>query len=119
MRLTVACSFAAMAVTLADCSSSRGPAPPPAIPLSVGHGSGSQYGNYAAQEDGEMTGPSGEHCVVFNWDRPLTKDFAVRVRSASCESKEHPGRMTSSEISRTVIPMGESNLKDERDEAAH
>jgi hypothetical protein len=85
--------------------------------MSVGNGVGSQYGNYAAQMDGEMRGPSGERCVIFNWDRPLTKDFVIRLRSASCESKERPGWMVCTEISRTIIPMSESNLKDEQDEA--
>jgi hypothetical protein len=85
--------------------------------MSVGNGVGSQYGNYAAQMDGEMRGPSGERCVIFNWDRPLTKGFAIRLRSASCESKERPGWMVCTEISRTVIPISESNLKDEQDQA--
>jgi hypothetical protein len=85
--------------------------------MSVGNGVGSQYGNYAAQMDGEMRGPSGERCVIFNWDRPLTKDLAIRLRSASCESKERPGWMVCTEISRTVIPISGSNLKDEQDGA--
>jgi hypothetical protein len=60
---------------------------------------------------------SGERCIIFNWDRPLTKDLALRLRSASCESRERPGWMISTEISRTVVPISESNLKDEQDEA--
>jgi len=85
----------------------------PDLPLAVNHGAGSQYGNYPAQMDGEMRGPNGERCVIFNWDRPLTKDLAIRLRSASCESRERPGWMTCMEISRTVIPLSESNLADE------
>jgi hypothetical protein len=85
--------------------------------MSVGNGLGSQYGNYAARMDGEMRGPSGERCVIFNWDRPLTKDLAIRLRSASCESRERPGWMVSREISRTVMPISESYLKDEQGEA--
>ena len=87
------------------------------LPLTVGGGSGSEHGNYAAQMDGEMKGPSGERCVLFNWDRPLTKDLAIRLRSASCESKDHPGRMTAMEISRTVIPISQSNLAQEQDDS--
>lgn len=85
--------------------------------MSVGNGAGSQYGNYAAQLEGEMRGPSGERCVVFNWDRPLTKDLALRLRSASCESAERPGWMVSREISRTIIPIAQSNLRGEQGEA--
>jgi len=113
MRLVVACCAVSIALALSGCSST----PAANLPLSVGNGVGSQYGNYAAQMDGEMRGPSGERCVIFNWDRPLTKDLAIRLRSASCESKERPGWMVGTEISRTVIPMSESNLKDEQDEA--
>ena len=110
-----------MGLALAGCASTA-TAPTPeatpaaAPPLSIGNGIGSQYGNYAAQRDGETRGPAGERCVVFNWDRPLTKDLAVRLRSASCRIAEHPGWMSAHEISRTIIPMAESNLKDEQDE---
>jgi hypothetical protein len=112
MRLVVACCSVPIALALSGCAST-----PAKLPLNVGNGVGSQYGNYAAQMDGEMRGPSGERCVIFNWDRPLTKDLAIRLRSASCESKDDPGRMVSTEISRMVIPTSESNLKDEQDEA--
>jgi hypothetical protein len=114
MRLLVACCILS---TLAACSSGEQPAPTATLPPSVGNGTGSQYGNYAARADGEMRGPSGERCVIFNWDRPLSKGLAVRLRSASCDSLERPGWMVSREISRTVIPISESNLKDAQDEA--
>ena len=113
MRLVVACCSVSIALALSGCSST----PTANLPMSVGNGLGSQYGNHAAQMDGEMRGPSGERCVIFNWDRPLTKGLAIRLRSASCESKERPGWMVCTEISRTVIPISESNLKDEQDEA--
>jgi hypothetical protein len=112
MRLAIACCSAS--IVLASCASSP---PAPDIPMSVGNGAGSQYGNYAAQLEGEMRGPSGERCVVFNWDRPLTKDLALRLRSASCESAERPGWMVSREISRTIIPIAQSNLRGEQGEA--
>jgi hypothetical protein len=102
---------------LSACSSSKPPPPPsiqsaPAIdlPLAINNGVGSQYGNYAAQVEREMLGERGERCVVFNWDRPLTAELAIRLKSASCESKEHPEMMVSHEISRMVIPISESNL---------
>ncbi|HVJ36085.1 MAG TPA: hypothetical protein VND94_23470 [Terriglobia bacterium] len=88
--------------------------PPATLPPSVGNGTGSQYGNYAAQAAGEMRGPAGERCVVFNWDRPLTQGFVLRLRSASCESAERPGWMIARELSRSVIPMSQSYLNDAR-----
>jgi hypothetical protein len=113
MKLWIACCSVLIELALSGCSSSPVADPP----LSVGNGVGSQYGNYSAQMDGETVGSSGERCVIFNWDRPLTKGLAIRLRSASCESKERPGWMVCTEISRTVIPISESNLKDEQDEA--
>jgi hypothetical protein len=100
-------------VALSGCSSKPVADPP----LNVDNGLGSQYGNYSAQMDGETVGSSGERCVLFNWDRPLTNGLVIRLRSASCESKERPGWMVCSEISRTVIPISASNLKDEQDDA--
>ena len=88
-------------------------APVSELPPSVANGVGSQYGNYAAQMEGETRGNAGERCVLFNWDRPLTKDLALRLKSASCEPREGPGLMVCTEISRTVMPVGESNLRDE------
>ena len=99
---------------LAACSTPKPLLPPanPPLPLAVNNGHGSQYGNYAAKEDGEMRLPTGERCVIFNWDRPLTPNLAIRLRSASCESKERPGFMTCIELSREVIPLSESNVTD-------
>ena len=85
----------------------------PNLPLGVENGAGSQFGNYGAQIDGEMQGPSGERCIVFNWDRPFNQDYAIRLKSASCAFKDRPGGMICREISRTLIPISESNLKDE------
>ena len=116
MRLVLVCCSVATALALCDCSS-RARAPSAKLPLSIAHGSGSEYGNYAAQAGGEMRGPAGERCVIFDWDRPLTNDRAVRVRSQSCESKERPGQMVSTEISRTFIPLSQSNLKGEQGQA--
>ena len=82
----------------------------PLLPPSIGNGHGSQYGNYAAEPDGEFTGEHGERCVAFNWDRPIGGGLAIRIRSASCDSAERPGWMTCHDISRTVIPIAESNL---------
>jgi hypothetical protein len=114
MRRAVACCAVAMASALSGCAST----PAADVPMSVDNGAGSQYGNYAAQMGGEMRDPSGERCVVFDWDRPLTKDLALRQRSASCESQERPGGMVSREISRTVIPISQSNLKDAQGDAS-
>lgn len=100
-RLAVGCAMLA----LAGCAPGTG-----SLPLNFAGGSGSEFGNYPGQEDGETRGPDGERCVLFNWDRPLTATLAVRLRSMSCESKEKPGWMVGHDISRTVIPLSESTL---------
>lgn len=113
MRWAVACGALAMAGALSGCASPVETAPAAGLAPAVGHGLGSQYGNYAAHVEGEMRGPAGERCVIFNWDRPLMEGLAIRVRSASCESRERPGRMVCTEISRTVLPVAETHLKAE------
>ncbi len=117
MRLAVAACALLMAWALSGCSSPGETAPAAELAPAVGHGLGSQYGNYAAHREGETLGPLGERCVIFNWDRPLTNGLALRVRSASCESRERPGRMVCTEISRTVMPVAETNLRAEQDDA--
>ena len=113
MRLTVAGWAGSIGLAVCGCASTP---PPPLHPLSVEQGLGSEHGNYAALADGEMRGPAGERCVVFNWDRPLSNGLVVRLRSASCESKERPGRMVAIELSRTIIPLAQSNLADQPQE---
>ena len=114
MRPAFAWGAGAMALAVSACSATPSA---PGLPLTVGDGIGSQYGNYAARTDGEMLGPSGERCIVFTWDRPLTADLAFRLRSASCDSTEHPGRMVCTELSRSVIPIGEGRLNNGPDES--
>lgn len=117
MRLAAACCV--MALVLAGCSSTEvfePPASAPALPLDRGDGAGSQYGNYGGSFDGETKSPAGERCYVFNWDRPLNRDFAIRYTSASSESKEHPNWMTTTSFTRKVIPIAQSNLKNEKAE---
>ncbi len=98
---------------LAGCAAK--PTAGPGLPQAVGNGHGSEFGNYGAQEDGEFKGERGERCVAFNWDRPIGDGLAIRIRSASCESAERPGWMVCHDISRTVIPIAESNLAKERE----
>jgi hypothetical protein len=101
----------AAALALTGCGSA--PHAVPFLPSTVGNGHGSQYGNYAAQEDGEFKGERGERCVAFNWDRPIGDGKVLRIRSASCDSEERPGWMVCHDISRTIIPIAESNLATE------
>jgi hypothetical protein len=98
---------------LSGCATQVARPPDRTLPLTVGQGMGSQFGNYAATMDGEMVDQSGRRCVVWNWDRPLTADLVVRLRSASCESADHPGRMVAVELSRTIIPLSASSLMSE------
>ncbi len=113
MKLMVACCCVGAAFILSGCSSTGRAT----LPMSVGNGAGSEHGNYAAHMDGETEGPSGERCILFNWDRPLGKDFALRLRSASCESTTAPGRMVGMEISRTIIPLSDSNVTEDQEAA--
>lgn len=98
----------ALGMALSGCASNREPAAPPPLPLSVGTGMGSQYGNYPAVQGGEMVDAQGRRCVVWVWDRPLTSDLALRLRSASCVSTERPGAMVAIELDRTIIRIADS-----------
>lgn len=110
-RIVVFCGVLAAAMS-SGCTTT-GQAPPAVVlPLSVGNGVGSQHGTYAAQRHGEIRGPNGERCIVYNWDRPLADGRALRLRSASCASAERSGGFVAREISRTIVPIAESNLKD-------
>lgn len=112
MRLVIACCSVLAVSVLAACSTAPLPGPDVDRPMTVGNGLGSQHGNYAGQADGEMRLPAGERCVVFNWDRPLTNGRVLRLRSASCDSLEFPGRKIARELSRTIIPLSQSSLRD-------
>jgi len=115
MKRQVICGQLLAVLALAGCSSTGPQEIPKAVPavaqpLAVDNGIGSQNGNYAGTVSGERLGPTGEHCTVFTWDRPLTRELAIRFTSESCESPQYPGRMVSRELSRTVIPIGDSSL---------
>jgi hypothetical protein len=111
MRLAIACS--AIAVALCGCSSVAPTRSRQTDRLSfdIGDGVGSQYGNYEMLPGGETHDADGDRCVIFNWDRPLNKNYAIRYSSESCESKDHPIWMNTTAYMRTVIPMSQSNLK--------
>jgi hypothetical protein len=117
MRAVVGCSIS-LAMALSACSSSsisKPPVPraivaPSFLPPDVGSGIGSQFGNYAGQLGGDTQGPAGQHCLIFNWDRPLNKDFAIRYSSLSCDQENHEWKTTTT-YTRTVIPMSQSNLE--------
>lgn len=102
-----------LAVALAGCTATPVSNSVPArgtLPLDIGNGTGSQYGNYEMRPASETRDAAGNRCVVFNWDRPLNKNFAIRYSSASCESKDHPIWMNTTSYTRIVIPISESSL---------
>lgn len=114
MKLAALGCTLALAALLSACN---GQEPPITNHSAMGNGVGSQYGNYVDQPDGEMVGPKGERCVVHTWDRPLTVTSIIRVRSASCESRENPGQMVSTEISREVVAITpETKPEDQKSE---
>lgn len=83
------------------------PAPPP---FYVAGGAGSEHGNFPSHPDVETIGPGGVHCVIYVWDRPLTAQTALRLRSSSCEQSDHPGMYVATELERLVIPRASSTL---------
>ena len=104
-------------ILLASCGSYTAPpalpplAPPPApAPFYVEGGAGSEHGNFLSLQDTETTGPGGVHCVTYVWDRPLTAQTALRLRSQSCEAPGHPGLFVANELERLVIPLTSSTL---------
>ena len=101
------------ALAISGCAPTA-PAPPVqpsrTLPSGVDGGLGSQHGNYAARTTGAIPGPDGEQCILFQWDRPVSGTHAVRYVSASCPSKERPGRMVARQISRSIVPLSESHL---------
>ena len=102
-------------ILLASCGGSHPassvPAPSPApAPFYVDGGAGSERGNFQSYQDTEHTGPGGAHCVTYVWDRPLTAQTALRLRSESCDAPDHPGLYTAHELERIVIPMTSSTL---------
>jgi hypothetical protein len=79
--------------------------------MDMDNGVGSQFGNYEMLPAGETHDAAGDRCVLFNWDRPLNKNWAIRYSTQSCESKEHPIWMNTTAYTRSVIPLSQSNLK--------
>lgn len=92
---------------LTGCASHQGP---PAPPLTVDGGHGSEYGNYGMTESNQTVMRNGETCVVWLWDRPVSATQALRVRSASCPSPEKSGGMVATELDRTLIPLSQSRI---------
>ncbi len=87
--------------------------PPPAAPFYVGSGVGSEHGNYASHPDGEMIGPTGTRCITYVWDRPVNADYALRLRSASCEPADHSWAWVAYELERKLIPLANSEVDKE------
>lgn len=112
-----------VAMALIGCSSA--PQPPaltptaavPELPPDIGNGIGSQFGNYTGKLGGDAQGPAGQHCVVFNWDRPLNKDFAIRYSSLSCDQ---PGQewKTTTTYTRSVVPISQGTFAQQDDQTS-
>jgi hypothetical protein len=109
MRPAIVCS--ALALALSACSSTNVPLSPAAqLPPDVANGAGSQHGNYEMVPAGETRDAAGDRCYIYNWDRPLNKNYAIRYSSASCESKAHPIWMSTTPYVRSIVPLSQSNL---------
>ena len=104
-------------VMLVSCASPspvpQAPAVPPK-PFYIESGLGSERGNYVSvQEDGETRGPGGVRCFTYVWDRPLTPQTALRLRSQSCQDPRNPSLFLAHELERSVIPIAASTLAQE------
>jgi len=73
-------------------------------------GIGNQFGNYEMRAAGETRDAVGDHCTIFDWDRPLNRNYGIRYTSQSCESKEHPAWQSATTYARSVIPISQSYL---------
>ncbi len=100
MRLLVVFGIVAALTSLGGCVSTA-----MAPSIYVDNGIGSEFGNNGLQAAGQTVSPSGDRCIVFNQDRPLSKDFALRVVTESCGSAS---KMECKEVSRTIIPIAQS-----------
>jgi|HubBroStandDraft_2_1064218.scaffolds.fasta_scaffold2161572_1 hypothetical protein len=90
---------------LAACGGSSKP-PPAVVPMDVGGGIGSEYGNVdASLAQDEYTDADGNKCPIFITDRPLTSTTVLRIRSASCPSKDEPGTLVAVELDRKVVAL--------------
>jgi hypothetical protein len=126
MKLPVVGFATSLAVALSGCSSTTSPGAPapmpaataPSLPPDIGNGVGSQFGNYAGHLGGDAQGAAGQHCVIFNWDRPLNKDFAIRYSSLSCDQAGREWKTTTT-YTRTVIPISQSSLNQPEDQPSN
>jgi hypothetical protein len=101
-------------MVLGSCAGDRAP-PPPAVPPApapfyVQGGAGSEHGNFVSVPEIETTGPGGVRCIIYVWDRPLTAQTALRLRSQSCQDPRNPNFYIATELERIVIPMTSSTL---------
>jgi hypothetical protein len=107
MTIRVRFLILALAPSLAACSA---PEPPKPSTFTVNGGRGSEFGNYAATDAGEVT-VNGQRCHAWNWDRPISPTMVLRYRSASCPSTEFPGRYIAIDLGHSIVPLSESNQR--------
>src|SRR5271168_3659015 len=91
---------------LAACGGGSSRPPPAVVPMDVGGGQGSEFGNVdASLSQDEYTDADGNKCPIFITDRLLTSTTVLRIRSASCPSKDVPGALVAVELDRKVVPI--------------
>jgi hypothetical protein len=118
MKLPVLACAISVAVALSGCAAPPAPKPvvaAPLLPPDIGNGIGSQFGNYGGKLAGDAKGPAGQHCVVFNWDRPLNKDFAIRYSSLSCDQAGKEWKTTTT-YTRSIVPISQSTFAQAEDQ---
>jgi hypothetical protein len=111
MAMTIATLRRALSLVPLLVLMACGPSEPPpvVVPMDVGGGHGSEFGNVSATvAPDEYTDADGDHCPVFVTDRPLTTTAVLRIRSASCPLKDVPGAMIAIELDRRIVAVAPS-----------
>ncbi len=91
---------------LAACGGGHSGPPAAVVPMDVGGGRGSEFGNVdATQSLDTYTDASGNKCPIFTTDRPLTTTSVLRIRSASCPSRDEPGVLVAVELDRKIVAV--------------
>jgi hypothetical protein len=91
---------------LAACGGGSSGPPATPVPMDVGGGRGSEFGNVDATQSADTyTDASGNKCPIFTTDRPLTTTTVLRIRSASCPSPDEPGVLVAKELDRKVVAV--------------
>lgn len=101
MRKMVLFGILWAAIGLPSCIST---AMPSASSVYLDGGLGSEYGNFGLKPVADTVSPTGERCVTFTQDRPLSPGRSLRVTTQSCGTAT---RMECREVSRVILAISQ------------